>query len=165
MSKTSEPTTSSLLTYSAAGSPAKTCPSPTRKDKDWKVSEADCGLSLNESPTNSDPNGSSSKTSSTHGSGGCPSCGADSTPSGMPACHFDCQPLTWERGIEGDEFSYLPTPTASSYGSCRGGGQGRTGKWRKSLSGRFGGPHAPNHREWMMGFPIGWTEIDVSETR
>lgn len=146
------------------GSHAKTSAAPG-KEQGLKVSDRDSGFNLKGLQMSSIPVGSLSKTSNTHGGGGCPSCGADCTLSGMPACRFDCPPLTWVHGIEGDEFSYLPTPTASSYGSCRGGGQGRTGKWRKSLSGLFGGPHAPSHREWMMGFPIGWTEIDASETQ
>jgi hypothetical protein len=51
-----------------------------------------------------------------------------------PACRFECAPVTWEPPISVPESSLLPTPTASSYGSCRGGGSGRVGKWRASLS-------------------------------
>lgn len=56
-------------------------------------------------------------------------------------------------------FEFLPTPTASSYGSNRGGAAGRVGKTRKSLSGVLGGPENPEWREWLMGWPIGWTDL------
>lgn len=57
-------------------------------------------------------------------------------------------------------FEYLPTPTESSYGTNRGGGQGRTGKVRPSLAGILGGPENPEWREWLMGFPIGWSDSE-----
>lgn len=59
--------------------------------------------------------------------------------------------------------SYLPTPTAQSYGSNQGGGAGRRGKVRKSLSTMAkerGGKLNPNFVEWMMGYPIGWTVLE-----
>ena len=56
-------------------------------------------------------------------------------------------------------MEYLPTPTASSYGSNQGGAAGRVGKKRKSLAGILGGPENPEFREWLMGFPIGWTDL------
>jgi hypothetical protein len=49
----------------------------------------------------------------------------------------------------------------SSYGSCRGGGKGRVGKWRKSLQ-SIGILH-PQDWEKMMGFPIGWTDAKQLE--
>jgi hypothetical protein len=101
-----------------------------------------------------------SKTSPTPGDDGCPNCGANSGPGGMPLCHFECEPQTWERTTNAPVSSLLPTPTASSYGSCRGGGMGRVGKWRHSL-------HSlkilhPHDWERMMGFPIGWTDAGRS---
>lgn len=86
---------------------------------------------------------------------------------------------------------YLPTPTASTYSSNRGGGQCRTGKWRYSLhhmarhnlwptpqardyKGRSikrdrppdkaGGPLNPTWVEWLMGWPLGWTDLKPLET-
>ena len=50
----------------------------------------------------------------------------------------------------------LPTPTAKLYGSNQGGAAGRTGKVRPSLESLTGGVY-PALREWMMGWPIGWT--------
>ncbi len=78
--------------------------------------------------------GSLSKTSGIRGGSGCPNCGADYSSEGMPACRFECEPRTLERPTSVPESSWLPTPTASSYGSCRGGGSGRVGQWRPSLS-------------------------------
>ena len=57
----------------------------------------------------------------------------------------------------------LPTPTARLYGSNRGGAAGRTGKARPSLESMTGGPWI-SFREWMMGWPIGWTELRPLET-
>jgi hypothetical protein len=104
-----------------------------------------------------------SKTSGTLGDDGCPNCGASSGPSGIPLCRFECEPQTWERTMNAPASSLLPTPTASSYGSCRGGGMGRVGKWRHSL-------HSlkilhPHDWERMMGFPIGWTDVRRSATQ
>jgi hypothetical protein len=104
-----------------------------------------------------------SRTSTTPGASGCPSCGAASTSEGLPACHFECEPLTLERSITEPAGGWLPTPTASSYGSCRGGGAGRVGKWRPSLH-SLGILH-PEDWERMMGYPIGWTAVARSETQ
>lgn len=98
-----------------------------------------------------------SRTSTIPGVDGCPSCGAASTSEGMPACRFECEPLTLERSITEPEGGWLPTPTASAYGSCRGGGAGRVGKWRPSLH-SLGILH-PEDWERMMGYPIGWTAV------
>ena len=103
-----------------------------------------------------------SRTSITPGVDGCPSCGASCGASGMPACRFECgpkklAPATLERGC-----LLLPTPTASAYGSCRGGGAGRVGKWRKSLLGL--GIRHPEDWERMMGFPTGHTADMPSAT-
>jgi hypothetical protein len=55
----------------------------------------------------------------------------------------------------------LPTPTAR--GNNRGGAAGRTGKKRPSLESLTGGPWI-SFREWMMGWPIGWTALQPLET-
>jgi DNA (cytosine-5)-methyltransferase 1 len=56
----------------------------------------------------------------------------------------------------GNSHFRLPTPTASLYGSNQGGASGRVGEVRHSLEHWTGGPW-PSFREWMMGWPIGWT--------
>jgi len=106
--------------------------------------------------------------------------------------------VCWELGIsarpiEETGCGYLPTPSASSYGTNKGGAAGRTGKERPSLqtmaktgvwpaptchdrkgkTGAIRGKNAkggptltqavggtlnPNWVEWLMGWPIGWTD-------
>lgn len=58
---------------------------------------------------------------------------------------------------------YLPTPTAKLYHSNKGGAAGRVGKTRYSLETIIGGTWIA-FREWMMGWPIGWTEPEPLET-
>lgn len=129
---------------------------------DYLASGADSGRNSDELSRMSAQIGLSLKTSGIHGGDGCPMCDWTCTPSDIPPCRFECEPLTWEPLMSGLASSLLPTPTASSYGSCRGGGSGRVGKWRKSLDSL--GIKNPEYREWMMGFPIGWTAIEPSET-
>lgn len=62
-------------------------------------------------------------------------------------------------------FGFWPTPTASNYGSNQGGGAGRVGKIRKSISGLIGGPPSPEFLEWLMGYPSGWTAIEPWATQ
>lgn len=119
--------------------------------------KAACTLSIWNSSAFTDLIGLSPKTSDTRGDVGCPNCGASLTALDTPACRFECEPLTWERTTRDRASSLLPTPTASSYGSCRGGGSGRVGKWRKSLVG-LGIGH-PEDWERLMGFPMGWTDV------
>lgn len=65
-------------------------------------------------------------------------------------------------------FSLLPTPTASVYTSNKS--LGLNAKVRFSLSslskqdvlpGHYVGLLDPRYIEWMMGFPAGWTEIEL----
>lgn len=104
-----------------------------------------------------------SRTSTKPGVDGCPNCGADCGPTGMPLCAFECSPQRLELGTSVPDASLLPTPTASSYGSCRGGGNGRVGKWRQSLHSR--GILHPQIWEWLMGFPTDHTAAMPSATR
>lgn len=106
--------------------------------------------------------GSLSKTTSIGGELGCPSCGAGCGDSGMPLCRFECEPQRLERSTIEPEGGWLPTPTASSYGSCRGGGAGRVGKWRLSLQSR--GILHPEDWERLMGYPQRWTAIDATRS-
>lgn len=53
----------------------------------------------------------------------------------------------------------LPTPTANTYGSNQGGGAGRTGNKHPSLETLTGGAWIA-FREWLMGWPIGWTALE-----
>lgn len=103
-----------------------------------------------------------SRTRTIAGGHGCPNCGAICGPTGMPLCAFECEPQKLALGMIEPAHSLLPTPTASSYGSCRGGGAGRVGKWRKSLQ-SLGILH-PGDWERMMGFPTDHTAAMPSGT-
>ena len=92
---------------------------------------------------------------------------------------------------------WVPTPSASSYGTNQGGGGGRVGKVRPSLqtmaarniwptptvqdakdnggqsqmerntmplNAEVGGPLNPTWVEWLMGWPIGFTDLRPLET-
>ena len=92
--------------------------------------------------------------------------------------------LEWLMGYEEQFTKLIPTPTATDY---RGGCLSRY--WRPSQNvqveresrrrgydgllrslaevtplGRLG-PMNPEWVEWLMGYPIGWTELDASETQ
>lgn len=57
----------------------------------------------------------------------------------------------------------LPTPTAQLYGSNQGGAAGRTGPKRLYLEGQTGGVWLAL-REWMMGWPLGWSASEPLAT-
>lgn len=78
--------------------------------------------------------------------------------------------IEWLMGYQKAFTELLPTPTASDY---KGAPQGRyiTGGYRHNLrellestprgiTGRMN----PEYVEWLMGYPIGWTESNVSGT-
>lgn len=61
----------------------------------------------------------------------------------------------------------FPTPTATEYGSNQGGAAGRLGEKRLSLQGvvsnSTGNVRARLNPDWveqLMGFPVGWTNIE-----
>lgn len=58
---------------------------------------------------------------------------------------------TGRRTTESESFSSLPTPTAASYGTQQGGGQGRTGPARPSLETLVRGLPTPTARDWKSG--------------
>lgn len=60
------------------------------------------------------------------------------------------------------DFGWLPTPTETANQTCPS-----MMKWPscRNLVGLFGtGPIHPEVYEWMMGFPVGWTDLDDLET-
>lgn len=56
-----------------------------------------------------------------------------------------------------------PTPTARLYGYNQGGAKGRVSKKRPSIETLAGGLSL-SLREWMMGWPIGWSELQPLAT-
>lgn len=59
---------------------------------------------------------------------------------------------------------YLPTPTASLYGSNQGGASGREGQKKRPSLERLTGGVWIALREWLMGWPIGWTALEPLAT-
>jgi len=55
------------------------------------------------------------------------------------------------------------TLAATLYGNNKGGSAGRTGKTRESFE-RDVGMFSLTLREWMMGWPIGWTACEPLAT-
>src|SRR5574341_1378333 len=92
-------------------------------------------------------------------------------------------PPKWVRDILDGGSSYLPTARTRCHGepgeskghrtlmgaflaTPRLGGKG-SGKYdrRATIDCQIGGQVNPRWKEWFMGFPIGWTEIEPLETR
>lgn len=120
------------LTLFAEASPARTSASPVGGQD-----SAEPGLVFGSTSRGSSRAlgraSSSSRTSPAAHDGGCPRCGATSANSATTPPPSGFLPLTSARPTSGDESSLLPTPSASSYGSNKGGAAGRTGKDRPSL--------------------------------
>jgi hypothetical protein len=89
--------------------------------------------------------------------------------------------LEWLMGYEQQFTKLIPTPTATDYrGGCLSrywrsqtvqverGRRGYDGRLRSLAEvtplGRLG-PMNPAWVEWLMGYPIGWTELNASETQ
>jgi hypothetical protein len=110
---------------------------------------------------------SSSRTSPMAKGGGCARCGPICTLSVTEPAPSKYLPPKSALPTSGDGFSYLPTPSATPYGSGQNGcphdgraeyaGKGKPSLW--TLARRAGGPLSPLFVEAMMGFPEGWTEI------
>jgi len=89
--------------------------------------------------------------------------------SGMMRDGVVYQPWKSERLTEEiDCGSLLPTPTATQYGTTNNGkrsdGTTFATAGTPSLSTLVGGPLNPQWIEWLMGWPIGWTDLNVLET-
>jgi len=63
-----------------------------------------------------------------------------------------------------EKHGSLPTPTARAYGYNKGGAAGRVGQERPSIETLARGLDVLTLREWMMGWPIGWTALEPLET-
>lgn len=69
--------------------------------------------------------------------------------------HYPCPRQTWVLITKGRDFGYLHTPTATANYSAPS-----MQKWPCARRYRqvFGKPSPTNH-EWLMGWPIGWTDL------
>jgi hypothetical protein len=158
------------LTSGAVGLPAKTSATlglgvAGLGSRDPGVGSPTSGLGSSLSPSQALLFGKTSMVQ--RGDIGCPSCGASCTPSGTPACRFECEPVTLVRRLEArgsSSLRYLPRPTATAnqlapsmrkHWSCRN---------LQDLVGRTGGSPHPRLWEWLMGFEEGWTACDASGT-
>lgn len=175
---------------SAEASRARTS-APRVKARGSKVRGPASGTNTSASRRNSDRRGSSLKTSPPVSGVGCPMCGETCTCWDTERVPSNYLPSTSERPTNAKECScLLPTPSASSYGSNKGGAAGRVGKEtsmarkgllptptvkgnynKAGLSARSGdglgtavgpGPLNPVFAELMMGFPADWTSIQSS---
>lgn len=144
---------------SAEDSPARTSPTPD----DVEVSKekiADSGLSSEESSTNSSHNGSSLRTPRTDEGIGCAVCGQTCESVVITPFPSAYRPHKLGAIMNAAGVSFLPTPVADDV------------HWRRkpykqggrALSLMLGGPVNPEYAEWMMGFPVGWTDLEQSET-
>ena len=69
----------------------------------------------------------------------------------------------WRKGKTPNPQEFVrmwPTPKAQN---CRGNGE-RHGNGGQSLDAVVGGRLNPTWVEWLMGFPLGWTDLNASET-
>ena len=78
------------------------------------------------------------------------------------------QQQRWERRIAEIDSGLLPTPAASLWkrNTCTVEEfhlAERSKKKPIGLAARLGGPPHPEYLEWMMGWPIGWTELSPLE--
>ena len=162
MSKTVESTTLQQLTLLPADSLALLY----RKPLTDEIQENGCGPSSLESYTKCNRVGHSSKTSAReeHGNVGCLSCGAICGTSDISACHFDCAPVSLVLPFAERESTWLPRPTATANQLCVSMRKHPSCKNLQDLVGRTGGGPHPELWEWLMGFPIGWTDLEPSET-
>lgn len=128
---------------SAVGSLAKTSASQA-KARDSKANGRDFGLSIGESSPSSARRSSSSKTCRGCVREDCAECSRTFPVSGSMRSGRVLPPQTSERHISASgSLSLLPTPTASSYGTNRGGSSGRVGRSRPSLQTRAKGGLLP----------------------
>ena len=73
---------------------------------------------------------------------------------------FNFQRQTWVQTMFGSDIGYLHTPTTMA-NFCAPSMQKHAGcrNWVKVF-----GKITPNHYEWLMGWPLGWTDLKPLET-
>jgi hypothetical protein len=185
-SESAAETTSSLLTLSVAASLARISALP-EVDAAWTVIEADCGQNTLESFAKLDLDSSLWRTHQHLLTGDLDEFSQTWPRSGMTRNGIayplpPLAPLTYET-----EFGYLPTPQASDSLHEFSPATNMLVLWNKETTGlrpsgakigsslrwcrefvmeqqRTGGNLNPEWYEVLMGYPIGWTELEDSET-
>lgn len=133
MSDSRTEATSPPSTSSAAGSHARTSPRRAKAPA-LRARGRASGSNSTALQKSSRRHSSSSRTSTAVPGVGCPMCGETCTCWATERVHLDFLPSTAERPTDANACSFLlPTPSASSYGTNKGGAAGRKGKVRPSL--------------------------------
>lgn len=148
-------------TSSAVAFPAKTS-AKLERDEGLTASAVDCGASSGAYAKRSGPISRSSKT--------CLPCvpvalnewSGIFPPSGMTQSGQLLARAPWVPHIHETGCSLWPTPRADG-GNNAGGSNSRRAAIKRGTY--ISGSVNPSHREWLMGFPIGHTEIEFLETR
>ena len=65
----------------------------------------------------------------------------------------------WEHPTSGTESGYMPTPRASMGNPAKNRVGVDSEEYRHNLEEYLGGKPNPDYAEWMMGWPIGWTNV------
>ena len=150
------------LTLFAEDSPAKICHSQ-EEAQGSTGSKADSGLSITASLRKPGRRGSSSKTSRPFDLADWTECSGRSLRSGMMrnGIVYPLQPLV--RLTVETESGLWPTPCARAWRD-NGKSPSELARHTKTLATHAGGPLNPTWVEWLMGFPVGWTELNNSGT-
>lgn len=152
------------LMQSAGAFPAKTL-ATQEKVQDLLENEAASGLSSTGSSKKLNRKSQSSKTSQPFALADWTACSGHSLRSGMmqSGIVFPLAPLA--RLTKGTASGSWPTPTARDWKDT--GPNVNYDKLRRKfrLAGFVNGPPNPPWVEWLMGFPIEWTDCEHSETR
>ena len=157
MSEPLENTTSNPLTSSAEGFPVRTS-ATLASGLESTASEAGCGLSSTESFASYDPATRSWRTSQLCFNGELSEFSETWPRAGMTRNGTVSQlpilvPRILERG-----YSLLPTPVSAMAQGSNGGGN------HSDIRDHVEGPISPDWIEHLMGFPIGWTDLNRSAT-
>lgn len=152
------------------GSPARIFRSPTPTGEDWKVTVPGCSMRSCELFASADPVTSYWKTLMRYllpdgveiweqYSGSFPS-------AGMMQSGRLYRQRAWVRRTYARECLLLPTPAASDCKSATSQEvcqkiihRGKSPRLGEAISARMNGKLNPAFVEWLMGFPIGWTEL------
>lgn len=154
-----------LLTSCVEGSPVKTSHRPGPEERGLQVQSPLCGLKCSESFLKSNRKKFSSKTAVTSELKDLDLSSKDLPKQGM-MLYGVCYPLlTVVPTMKGSGCGYtgekLPTPTA--HNAKEGGYPAEGTRNTPTLGWRVGGKIPPILTEWMMAWPIGWTDLKPLE--
>lgn len=145
---------------SAVDSPARTSATP---EKSQELTEIEAAFGLN-TPASSErfvPDTPSSRTPMRSEAGVLTGSSVALPASGMMLNGQLLPRARWVAHTCGSDCTLWPTPRADG-GNNAGGSNSRKAAIKRGTY--ITGNVNPSHREWLMGFPIGWTDCDASET-